>query len=87
MQDYLLALLDSPWKAGAVLLLYLLIKQSEGIFVTPIIMKKQVSLLPAYTLALLTALGFLLGFLGIFLALPILIVIKLGLNKFKSRIY
>jgi predicted PurR-regulated permease PerM len=83
----MLALLDSPWKAGAVLLLYLLIKQSEGIFVTPIIMKKQVSLLLAYTLALLTALGFLFGFLVVFLALPILIVIKLGLNKFKSRIY
>ena len=31
-------------------------------------MKKQVSLLPAYTLALLTAFGFLFGFLGVFLA-------------------
>jgi predicted PurR-regulated permease PerM len=78
----MLALLDSPWQAGAVLLLFLLIKQSEGIFLTPIIMKKQVSLLPAYTLALLTAFGFLFGFLGVFLALPILIVIQLGLKKF-----
>ena len=78
----MLALLDSPWQAGAVLLLYLLIKQSEGIFLTPIIMKKQVSLLPAYTLYLLTAFGFFFGFLGGFLALPILIVIQLGLKKF-----
>ena len=31
-------------------------------------MKNQVSLLPAYTLALLTAFGFLFGFLGLFLA-------------------
>ena len=73
----LLALLDSPSKAGAVLLLYFLIQQIEGNLVTPIIMQKQVSLLPAYTLTLLTAFGFLFGFLGLFLALPILIVIQI----------
>ncbi|MEG4998509.1 AI-2E family transporter [Microcoleus sp. B4-D4] len=70
----LLALLDSPGKAGAVLLLYLAIQQIEGNFVTPIIMKNQVSLLPAYTLALLAAFGTFLGFLGLLLALPILII-------------
>jgi predicted PurR-regulated permease PerM len=43
----LLPLLDSPWKAGVVLLLYLLIQQNEGKFFTAIIMKNQVSLLPA----------------------------------------
>jgi predicted PurR-regulated permease PerM len=73
----LLALLDSPSKAGAVLLLYFLIQQFEGKLVTPIIMEKQVSLLPAYTLPLLTTFGFLFGFLGVFLALPILIVIQI----------
>src|SRR4028119_2159837 len=39
----LLALLDSPSKAGAVLLLYFLIQQIEGNLVSPIIMQKQVS--------------------------------------------
>jgi len=73
----LLALLDSPSKAGAVLLLYFLTQQIEGNLVTPIIMQKQVSLLPAYTLTLLTAFGFFFGFLGLFLALPILIVIQI----------
>ncbi|WP_242719540.1 AI-2E family transporter [Microcoleus vaginatus] len=77
----LLALLDSPSKAGAVLLLYFLIQQIEGNLVTPIIMEKQVSLLPAYTLALLTALGFFLGFLGLFLGLPILIVIQIWVQE------
>ncbi|MEG4210779.1 hypothetical protein [Microcoleus sp. S13_B4] len=48
-----LPLLDSPRKAAEVLLLYFLIKQiAAGNFVTPIIMKKQVSLLSNYTLAL-----------------------------------
>lgn len=70
----LLALLDSPAKAGAVLLLYFAIQQVEGNLVTPIIMKEKVSLLPAYTLALLAAFGTFLGFLGLLLALPILII-------------
>ena len=77
----LLALLDSPSKAGAVLLLYFLIQQIEGNLVTPIIMEKQVSLLPAYTLALLTVFGFFFGFFGVFLALPILIVIQIWVQE------
>jgi predicted PurR-regulated permease PerM len=58
------------------------LQRLEGNFLTAIIMKNQVSLLPAYTLALWTAFAFFLGFLGVFLALPILIVIQLGLKKF-----
>jgi len=61
----LLALFDSPAKVGAVLLLYLAIQQIERNLVTPIIMKKQVSLLPAYTLALLAAFGTILVFFRI----------------------
>jgi len=45
-----LALLDASWKAGAVLILYFLLQQVEGNFVTPLIMEKQVSLLPALRL-------------------------------------
>jgi predicted PurR-regulated permease PerM len=58
------------------------LQRLEGNFLTAIIMKNQVSLLPAYTLALWAAFAFLLGFLGVFLALQILIVIQLGLKKF-----
>ncbi|MFB2934585.1 AI-2E family transporter [Aerosakkonemataceae cyanobacterium BLCC-F154] len=71
-----LALLYSPIKAVFVIVLYTLIQQIEGNFVTPIVMEKQVSLLPAYTLAILTAFGVFFGFLGLFLALPILIVLQ-----------
>lgn len=77
----LLALLDEPWKAGAVLLLYFVIQQIEGNFVTPIIMKQQVELLPATTLALLTAFGAFFGFLGLLLGLPILIVVQTWLEE------
>jgi predicted PurR-regulated permease PerM len=77
----LLALLDEPWKAGAVLLLYFIIQQIEGNFVTPIIMQHQVNLLPATTLALLTAFGVFFGFLGLLLGLPILIVVQTWLEE------
>ncbi|UBF29765.1 AI-2E family transporter (plasmid) [Kovacikia minuta CCNUW1] len=77
----LLALLDSPWKAIEVLLLYFVIQQVEGNLITPIIMKQQVSLLPATTLALLTAFGTFFGVLGLFLGLPILVVAQIWLKE------
>ena len=77
----LLALLDSPWKAIEVLLLYFLIQQIEGNLITPIIMKHQVSLLPATTLALLTALGTFFGVLGLFLGVPILVVTQIWVKE------
>jgi predicted PurR-regulated permease PerM len=77
----LLALLDSPWKAIKVLLLYFLIQQVEGNLITPIVMKQQVSLLPATTLALLTAFGTFFGILGLFLGLPILVVAQIWLKE------
>lgn len=77
----LLALLDSPWKTIEVLLLYFLIQQVEGNLITPIIMKQGVSLLPATTLALLTAFGTFFGVLGLFLGLPILVVAQIWLKE------
>jgi predicted PurR-regulated permease PerM len=77
----LLALLDAPWKAGAVLLLYFIIQQVEGNFVTPMIMKHQVDLLPATTLALLTAFGIFFGPLGLLLGLPILVIAQTWLEE------
>ena len=77
----LLALSDSPWKAIEVLLLYFVIQQIEGNLITPIIMKHQVSLLPATTLALLTAFGTFFGILGLFLGLPILVVTQIWLKE------
>jgi len=76
-----LALLDAPWKAGAVLILYILIQQIEGNFVTPVVMEKQVSLLPAITLTLMTAAGVFFGLLGLFLALPLLVIARIWLKE------
>lgn len=68
-----LGVLDSPWKAIAVIGLYTLIQQVESNFLTPLVMKHQVSLLPAVTLVSQLICGVLFGFLGLFLALPLVV--------------
>jgi len=46
----LLALLDAPWKAGAVVLLYIVIQQFESLVLIPLIMKQEVDLMPIFTI-------------------------------------
>lgn len=75
------ALLDAPWKAGAVLVLYIVIQQIESYWLTPTIMAKQVSLLPAITLTSQLFFANFLGFLGLLMALPLTIVAKTWLEE------
>ncbi|AFZ17726.1 AI-2E family transporter [Allocoleopsis franciscana] len=75
------ALLDEPWKAIAVLILYLLIQQFEAYFLVPFVMKQQVSLLPAATLLSVIVFGSFFGFLGVFLSVPLVIVFKIWITE------
>ncbi|HEY9674524.1 MAG TPA: AI-2E family transporter [Waterburya sp.] len=75
------ALLDAPWKAVAVLILYFLIQQFEAYLLVPIVMRQQVSLLPAFTLLSVIVFGSFFGFLGVFLSVPLVIVSKIWLNE------
>ncbi len=70
----LMALSIGPWKAAGVLGLYLAIQQLEGNILTPMVMKQQVSLLPALSLMAQVIFAVWFGFLGLFLALPLVIV-------------
>lgn len=72
----MIALLEEPWKVWLVLILYFVIQQLESNLLTPIVMAKQVSLLPAVTLLaqVLFAVTLQLGFLGLFLALPLAVI-------------
>ncbi|MEO1428003.1 MAG: AI-2E family transporter [Cyanobacteria bacterium J06633_8] len=72
-----IALLDSPWKPVGVLILYFFIQQAESNFITPIVMARQVSLLPAVTLISQLFFVTFFGFLGLFLALPLTVVVKI----------
>ncbi|BAZ24528.1 hypothetical protein NIES4073_54240 [Kalymmatonema gypsitolerans NIES-4073] len=76
-----IALLDAPWKVLAVLVLYFIIQQTEGNFITPIVMAHQVSLLPAITLISQLFFVTFFGFLGLFLALPLTVVAKIWMQE------
>lgn len=69
-----IALLDSPGKSVLVLITYIVIQQVESNFLTPYVMAKQVSLLPAVTLMAQVFFAKFLGFLGLLLALPLTVV-------------
>lgn len=69
-----IALLDEPWKALAVLIIYIIIQQVESNILTPFVMSQQVSLLPAITLLSQIFFATFFGFLGLLLALPLTVV-------------
>jgi predicted PurR-regulated permease PerM len=77
----LLALLDAPWKAGAVLILYFLIQQFESLVLTPLVMKHEASLLPLFTVLAVVISSIFFGFLGLFLAVPLLVVVQIWLKE------
>lgn len=76
-----LALLGAPWKVGAVVGLYVVIQQIESNVLTPLVMKHQVSLLPAITLLAQVAFSIFFGFMGLLLALPLLVVAQVCLKE------
>jgi len=76
-----LALLDAPWKALAVVILYVAIQQLESNVLTPLVMEKQVSLLPAVTLSSQVIFASFFGFLGLFLALPLVVVLQVWIKE------
>lgn len=75
-----LALTDEPWKAVAVIGLYIVIQQVEGLVLTPLVMQKQISLLPAVTLVAQVLFTTLFGLAGLFLALPLAVVLQIWLR-------
>lgn len=77
-----IAVLESPWKAIVVVVLYIVIQQVESNILTPLVMKRQVSLLPAVTLLSQVVFAVLFGFLGLLLALPLTLIIQQWVNEF-----
>lgn len=75
------ALLDAPWKAIAVLILYVVIQQLESYWITPTIMASQVSLLPALTLVAQIFFASFFGFVGLLLALPLAVVVRAWIEE------
>jgi predicted PurR-regulated permease PerM len=76
-----IALLEAPWKAVAVFILYFLIQQFESNLLTPYVMSQQVSLLPAITLLSQVFFATFFGFLGFLLALPLTVVGQIWIKE------
>jgi predicted PurR-regulated permease PerM len=76
----LIAVIDAPWKIVAILILYFIIQNVESYWLTPTVMAKQVSLLPAITLAQIFF-AQIFGILGLLLALPLTVVVKTWLDE------
>lgn len=75
------ALINSPGKAIAVIILYVIIQQVESYWVSPLVMKKQVNLLPAITLIAQIFFATFLGILGLILALPLSVIIRIWADE------
>ncbi|MEB3211735.1 MAG: AI-2E family transporter [Leptolyngbyaceae bacterium] len=77
-----IALLEPPfWKAIAVVILYVVIQNVESYGVSPLVMAKQVALLPALTLSAQVFFTTFFGILGLILALPLTVVAKTWIEE------
>lgn len=76
-----IALLDSPIKAVAVIIAYFLIQQLEQFFLVPYVMGQQISLPPAITLMAQITFASFFGTLGLFLAIPLVIIVRVLLYE------
>lgn len=81
----LLALTDSPEKALAALLIYVGIQQIESNLTIPLVMAQRVRLHPALVAIGVVIVGQLFGFIGLFVAVPILSLIVIGVDELWVR--
>ncbi len=78
----LLALTVDPAKALWVVAGFVIIQQAEGNLVLPLILGRGVSLHPVSVVFAVVVMGWLLGIVGIFLAVPVVAVVKILLDEF-----
>lgn len=77
----MVALLDAPWKIWFIVFWYFIIQNVESYWLTPTVMAKQVSLLPAVTLMAQIFFARSFGLLGLLLALPLAVVAKTWIEE------
>jgi predicted PurR-regulated permease PerM len=77
----LYALATSPTKAIVVAILYIVIHQIEGNVIEPLVMARAVKLHPAVVAVGVVAVESLFGFVGLFVAVPILATVKILIEE------
>ena len=78
----LFALTDSPGKAAIVLAAYILVQQLESNVTIPIVMAARVRMHPALIAIGVVVVGQLFGFVGLFVAVPILSLLAIVVEEF-----
>ena len=76
-----LALLQSPQLVVSVLVFRLILQNLEAFLVTPLLLRKTVNLLPTVALMAQLSLGALLGLPGVLLALPLVVVLQVLMQR------
>ena len=76
-----IAVLESPWKIAGVLIWYFIIQNVETYWLSPTVMARQVSLLPAITLTAQIFFAKTFGLMGLLLALPLTVVAKTWIEE------
>jgi predicted PurR-regulated permease PerM len=78
----LLALTHSPGKALLVLIAYVVVQQVESNVIVPLVMSQTVRLHPAVIAIGVVVVGQLFGFIGLFVAVPILSLLVISVEEF-----
>src|ERR671925_212112 len=78
----LLALTHSPGKALLVLVAYVVVQQVEGNVIVPLVMSQTVRIHPAVIAIGVVVVGQLFGFVGLFVAVPILSLLVISVEEF-----
>jgi predicted PurR-regulated permease PerM len=78
----LFALTDSPGKAVLALVVYLAVQQFESNITIPLVMSQRVKMHPAMVAIGVVVVGQLFGFVGLFVAVPILSLIVITIDEF-----
>ena len=76
-----LALLQSPQLVVSVLVFRLILQNLEAFLLTPLLLRKTVNLLPTVALMAQLSLGALLGLPGVLLALPLVVVLQVFMQR------
>jgi len=79
------ALLEEPWKALAVLVLYVVVQNLESYLITPSVMHHQLQLLPGFTLMAQLLFTVVFGPLGLLLALPLAVCLQVLVRELLIR--
>ena len=78
----LFALTDSPGKALITLLVYVLVQQLESNVIIPVVMAQRTRMHPAMIAIGVVVVGQLFGFVGLFVAVPILSLLVISVEEF-----